>query len=364
MLDYLKAGPSYPPVEMMVVSGLPESSCAQASRTSAARRVCDAIVELAWRDQTLRYVVEIGSSSQPAVIEQAVLQAQRAAQNSGLYPMVLVPYLSEEALIRLSAEAISGIDCCGNCVILGPSLAIWRSGAPNQFRESRPIRNPYSGDSSIVTRSFLLRRRFGSLEELRTFALNRTQLKEQESSSLLQVGTISKVVQALESEIIVTRGSEGIMMTDARRLLDRLREQYRPGNSLRVLGKTPLGDDEIWQRLSDARSAGSSRSAATGIASASHYGTLSGIERLSLYVDDLEATSRLLGVTEGRAFANIELIEARNNLPFFDCNVDNNVVWASPIQTWLELAQGGAREREAAQSLEQQILESATEATT
>jgi hypothetical protein len=196
---------------------------------------------------------------------------------------------------------------------------------------------------------------------LRTFALNRTQLKEQESSSLLQAGTISKVVQALESEIIVTRGSEGIMMTDARRLLDRLREQYRPGNSPRLLGKTPLGDDEIWQRLSDARGAGSSRSAATGMASAAHYGTLSGVERLSLYVDDLEATSKLLDVAEGRAFANIELIEARNNLPFFDCRVEDNVVWASPIQTWLELAQGGAREREAARSLEQQLLESATE---
>ena len=359
MLDYLREGANYPPVRLTLVSELSRPGYGQLGRARAA--TYDALVDLTWRDQTVRYTVEVKTSSQPAIIEKAMFQVQRSAQNSGLYPMIFVPYLSEEALLRLSDTDVSGIDRCGNCVILGPSMAIWRSGAPNRFRESRPIRNPYSGDGSIVARCFLLRRRFASLHELRRFALSRTQLKGAGDSNLLQLGTISKVVRALESEIIVTRGNEGILMTDARRLLDRLREQYRPGDPPRVVGKTPFSEKELWLRLAEARATGRGRSAATGMASASQYGALSGIERLSFYVDELDATSDLLEVTEGRAFANIELIEARNNLPFFDCLVEGSAVWASSIQTWLELAQGGAREQEAAKSLELRLLEGGAE---
>jgi hypothetical protein len=82
-----------------------------------------------------------------------------------------------------------------------------------------------------------------------------------------------------------------------------------------------------------------------------------------MYVDNLAAASELLSVTEGRAFANIELIETRRNLAFFDCREDGAIRWASAIQTWLELAQGGAREWEAAQDLARLCLEGSAEET-
>ncbi len=330
----------------------------QADRSRALRRY-DAEVELTWRVKALRYAVEVESSSQPMIVERAMLQVRQAVRDSGLNPMVFVPYLSEEALLRLNDAEVSGIDRCGNCVLLGPSMAIWRSGAANRFRESRPIRNPYSGDSSIITRCLLLRRRFGSLDELRRFALSMLPLDRLGNENLLQIGTVSKVVRALQEELITTRDPDGIHLTDPRRLLDRLREQYRPASGTRVLGKTPFNEEDTWPRLADARSE-AGRFAATGMASASRYGALVGVERLSFYVDDLRAAIQALDVSEGRAFANIELIEARNNLPFFDCRSDGNAIWASPIQTWLELAQGGPREREAAQNLDRLLLEGRT----
>lgn len=354
MLGRLREGWSYPPVRLTLVS---ESSICDDGQPGHWRCAeYDALVELAWRDRIVRYAVEIKANSRPAVIEQAIQEVQRLAQIAGLQPMLFVPYLSEESLLRLSDNNVSGIDLSGNCVTLGPSVAIWRSGAPNRFPDARSIRDPYSGDSSIVARCLLLRHRFGSLNELREFALARTELDESAGVSILQLGTISKVIRELESEIIVIRDSEGVQTADAGRLLNRLRERYRPAVSRRLLGKTPFSREGIWQRLSDTRDVGGGRYVATGMASASSYGALSGIERLSLYVDDLEATSRAIEVTEGRAFANIELIEARNNLVFFDRRVEGPVVLASPIQTYLELVQDGARERDAAQSLEQLLL--------
>ena len=357
MLDYLREGASYPPARLRLASVQSASTCRQTGPAPCGGY--DAEVELTWRDKALRYAVEVESSSQPTIVERAMLQVRQAVRDSGLNPMVFVPYLSEEALLRLNDAEVSGIDRCGNCVLLGPSMAIWRSGAANRFRESRPIRNPYSGDSSIITRCLLLRRRFGSLDELRRFALSMLPLDRLGNENLLQIGTVSKVVRALQEELITTRDPDGIQLTDPRRLLDRLREQYRPASGTRVLGKTPFNEEDTWPRLADATSE-AGRFAATGMASASRYGALVGVERLSFYVDDLRAAIHALDVSEVRAFANIELIEARNNLPFFDCRSDGNAIWASPIQTWLELAQGGPREREAAQSLDRLLLEART----
>jgi hypothetical protein len=357
MLAFLRQGPGYPPAHLQLLNDL-SASVAQPDRTTRER--CDAVVQLSWRDQTVRYALEIKSSSSRAVVEQAMLQIQWTAHRLNLLPMILVPYLDEESLLFLQNEQVSGIDCSGNCVILGPSVAIWRSGEPNLFRDSRPIRNPYSGDSSIIARSFLLRNAFRSLDELRRFALGRTQLIEP-TKTPLHIGTVSKVVSALESEIIVTRSPKGILMSNSRRLLDRLRAQYRPGDTPRLLGRTKFSSDEIWLRSTGRGADTAGRIAATGMASASRYGVLSGVERLSLYVDDLAAASELLEVVEGRGFANIELVEARNNLPFFDCRREGGALWASPIQTWLELAQGTAREQEAAQNLEQQLAEGRAE---
>ena len=50
MLDYLREGANYPPVQLRVVSELSGSTCSQRGPAPGARY--DALVELAWRDQT------------------------------------------------------------------------------------------------------------------------------------------------------------------------------------------------------------------------------------------------------------------------------------------------------------------------
>jgi hypothetical protein len=52
-------------------------------------------------------------------------------------------------------------------------------------------------------------------------------------------------------------------------------------------------------------------------------------------------------------------VETTRNLVYFDLRADGNALWASPIQTWLELTHGGPREREAAEGLERRLIEAA-----
>ena len=347
MVTFLQQNPAYPPAQLVV-------------NTLNARqdgKECDALLDVRWSGCSQGYTLEIKTVSAPAALEQAAWQVSAYARVFGLNPMVMAPYLSEEALLSLQEKQISGIDLCGNCVILAPSFTIWRSGAPNQYRESRPIRNPYSGDSSIIVRCFLLQRQFATLGQLRQFALTRTSLVGDAPDTLLNIGTVSKVVGTLEDELVLSRSAAGIQLLDPRGLLDRLKKGYKtPSGPRRISGKTPLSTDDLWSRLAEARTSGGLRSAATGLASAGQYGVLSTTAPLALYVDDLSAATTLLEVEEARAFANIQLVEARKNLPFFDTRLVGNAVWASPIQTWLELAQSGPREQQAALVIEDLLL--------
>ena len=60
---------------------------------------------------------------------------------------------------------------------------------------------------------------------------------------------------------------------------------------------------------------------------------------------ELEETSR---------FANIELLETDENFVYFDARDD---LVASPVQTYLELMQGGKREQETAEQLRKTMLQ-------
>ena len=90
---------------------------------------------------------------------------------------------------------------------------------------------------------------------------------------------------------------------------------------------------------------------ATGSASASHYGLISRLDRLQLYVESLSQASELLMLKPTRLFPNVELLEEKSPVAYFDARNDRWERWASPTQTWLELSVGEPREQIAAQQL-------------
>jgi hypothetical protein len=309
----------------------------------------DAIVDITWQNEVSRFVVEHKSQSTPKALVAAIDQAQRLSKILNLRPLVIVPFLPERSLRLLESEGVSGLDLAGNGVILGAKFAVRRSGQPNPFREAIPIRNIFWGTSSLIARCFLLRSQFDSLSDLRMYALSRMDASRQVRTPILTKGTVSKVVQALDEEMIISRASKGLQLANADALLERLRINYRQPSGPRVLGKMPHTVTNAWDKVS----LSPTRFAATGDYSAAHYHLLSSQDKLTLYVDRLDAAARGLDITEGPLFPNVELIEEKSDQFYFDARRSGNAVWASPIQTWVELANSGPREREAAGQLEE-----------
>lgn len=318
----------------------------------------DAVVRVTWREKAATFAVEAKAGSTPAALQRALEQAREFASGFGILPMVYLPYLDNEALARLEDLQVSGIDTAGNALILAEDFCLYRTGRAKRFRDSRPIRNPYAGDSSIVARCFWLRPRFGSLSELREFALQNTILAQgSDQTSFLALGTVSKALNALREELIVVNDGSGMRLADAARLAMRLQQGYRERPGRRLTGKTALSREEVWERLAADCAASGNRYVSTGVSASAYYGVLAGMDRLALYVDSVSRVAEVLQVREGAAFADIELVEARSSVPFFDCRHEGSAVWASDIQCWLELAQGSSREMEAAEALKASMLQ-------
>ncbi|MDX1934763.1 MAG: hypothetical protein SFU56_19370 [Capsulimonadales bacterium] len=280
----------------------------------------DGVFVATWGERRERFVAEYKSLGTPKAVETAVAQARLWSEKTGIRPLVIAPYLSEESLRRLEGEGVSGVDLCGNGVLLAADFSVFRGGAPNRFRSSQPIRNVYRGTSSLFARALLLRPAFDSLRSLQSFARDRVVAPD--DAAQLVKGTASKVVQSLEEDLIVRReGRGGVRLSDPARLLDRLRENYRKPSGARIEGKTALSPADVWQRLRTVTSgdaAGRLRAVATGEGSVGRYGLLSGPDRLSLYVSDPDEAARLLEVRPTRVFPDVELVETDDETVYFD----------------------------------------------
>ena len=345
----------------------------------------EVILEMTWHGHTQRYVCDYRARSTPQSIDSILLALKPAADARDLPPLVAVPFLSEERLLRLERDGVSGIDLSGNGVLLGPEFCVWRSGQPNRFPEAQPIQNIYRGNSALFARCFLLRGEFPTLSALRDYAQRRVSPEENAppNTRKMTISTASKVVKALEEELIVRTRDNRLTLIDGNALLDRLQANYRPSSKTRIQGKTALTPEQVWQRLAQAGRAYDAvpdptrlnyspdtkkfrfaperslfRYATTGLGSAAKYRVLSGPDKMSLYVSNLAAVADLIELRETRVFPNVELIEEKDDPVYFDARQEDGAVWASPIQTWVELATSGPREREAALSLRPLLAQS------
>jgi hypothetical protein len=309
----------------------------------------DGLLDIEWQDYSFRFIFEFKTISTPKTLEAAIMQVRSNAQRSKALPLVIVPFLPEKSLELLEREGVSGIDLNGNGIVITPIFSVRRTGQPNRFPSSQPIQNVFRGNSSLLSRCFLLQKEFSALKDVQTFALERLMIRKGNATeALLSKGTVSKVVHSLVEETIVVRTASHIRLAAPDMLLERLRANYTKSRGQRLEGKMPLSMREGWTRLQES----GMRYVATGEGSAGRYRLLSGGEKLSLYVDDLQKAASLLEIKESRVFPNVELIEEESDPFYFDARVEGAIRWASPIQTWLELSLAGPREREAAQPLE------------
>jgi hypothetical protein len=345
----------------------------------------DALITLRWRDRTYHFGVEARRLWTPKIISEAVDTVRRhlslgeegllyGRTEEPLYPLILVPYLSEEWLLKLEAKGVSGIDLCGNgIVIVTDELLVLRTGFPNRFRWEGTIKNVYRKNSSIVARVFLLVPKFNSVKAV----LERIR----ERGGEVSLATVSKVCKSLEDDLIIERFHRkptprrqgepprleslplesllepGLRLLQPEKLLDLLADNYTlPAVSRTFQGKCGLGPKELWMRLQDWVDRSGARVVLTGASSTEAYAVMAREPVQSFYCSDLDGVIRSLGddIRETDRFANVRLLETRDEFVYFDRRPG---LWASPIQTYLELCAGDKRERETAEQVRRLILE-------
>lgn len=329
----ISGGLSVPPLEIKVVS---------AQRPNGE----DAILDVAWRNRTSRFVVELKSNAKPQTLKLATQQAKEYASACGEgRPMVIAPFISGTKLEELLDAGVSALDFCGNGAVETDQFFFFKTGNPNQYRDSAPIRSAYRGDSSLVARVFLLQPQFQAVGDILEV------IKERGGS--LTFGTVSKALKRLESDLVIERPSRSeIKLIQVERLLDQLLEEYQPPKTESTWeGKVELLTSDLLKKLE--RISTQSDIVRTGNATAQEYAVYAGEPIIECYCRD--APSDVLGefdvtTKQTKSFSNLRLLQTNDQRVYFDRRPE---LAASPIQSWLEMATGDKRQEESSEQIKQ-----------
>ena len=325
----------------------------------AARSRVDAIIRVSWAKLREKFAVEYKALSTPKIIREAMYRAKAAARDISLLPMIIVPYLNEEFLRELERESISGVDLCGNGIVVAPGkFSVYRTGNPNRFPSSAPIKNIYRRNSSMVGRLFLVQPRFDLVTEILDEINRRNPLANWERKPT-SLSTISKALKGLEGDMIIGREGSTARLLQAEMLLNKLVENYTRPRIVNVINwKIPTPSSgllTINDALSDAFKS-ETPAVVAGASSVSVYAVMGTAGPISIYCPNPEGWLRLVPGSRTDRFSSISVMQTEDALVYFDARREKGTVWASPIQTYLELMVGDKRDQETALQIKDLIL--------
>ncbi|MCX5975301.1 MAG: hypothetical protein NTV33_00330, partial [Coprothermobacterota bacterium] len=190
--------------------------------------LADALIEVSWGEKKAKFAVEFKAISTPKAFQSALNQLKFLSLQEKIGRMLIMPFLDDKQLQELEREEISGIDLCGNGVVIVPGLfAVSRNGEENRFPSSASIKNIYRKNSSMVGRVFLSRSSYPSVREVCEEVNRRNMLVNRWGSKPMSLSTVSKSLKTLESDLIIERNNV-IHLLQADKLLEKLRESYSP----------------------------------------------------------------------------------------------------------------------------------------
>jgi hypothetical protein len=317
----------------------------------------DAFVEASWKNKTARFFVEITANWTPKSFQNAINLLKSSSLPQGRQPMLIMPFLSDQRLQELEREKISGIDLCGNGVVVAPgSFAVFRSGGKNRFTSSAPIKNIYRKNSAMVGRVFLLRSGYGSVQEVRAEINRRNILIQYGAKTPMSLSTVSKSLKVLVEDLIIERNNV-IRLLQAEKLLEKLTENYLPPNvKERVRLKVPEGSGTLQELLLTESRKLELPLVAAGTSSVTQYAAMQRGDLLTVYCPRLERFLEKLPGDPSDRFPNLELVETDDETVFFDARQEGNFWWASPVQVYLELMAGDKRDQETAEQVKSLII--------
>jgi hypothetical protein len=323
----------------------------------------DALIEARSGSQSSRFAVEIKASSTPLAFRTAVNEVKGAILPDGILPMIMLPYLSDAKLHELEQTGVSGLDLCGNGVVMSPNgLFVFRTGQPNLYPRSSPIKNIYRRNSSMVPRVFLAQSQFERVTDVLTAINTRNGLGETLGRPLMAMGTVSKALKAMEEDLIISREQVPLKLIQPDKLLKKLVENYqpmKPGNVIRRRVSATVGDlPEILAGLGKELKL---PVVATGLASATQYAVMQRGDLMSVYCPRPEALLSRLSTSDSDRFPNLEVIQSEDETNYFDSRLDpkTGFRWAAPIQAYLEMMRGDKRDQETAAQIRTELIHQA-----
>ncbi len=304
-------------------------------------------IGIIWEGKRQVFAASFKAVATPKKIQAAISEARILAARSGTrLPLVIAPHISEDTLAMLQIEGMSGLDLSGNFFITVPGQwSLFRTGQPNRYPSSQPIKKVYSGKSSLVGRVLLKKPQYRTVTDVRNEIVR--------LGIGISLATVSKVLTAMQEDLIVSK-DDGIRLVRADQLLDRLASQYTgPDVRRRLVGNPDRKSGFLRQLVSKANQEGvqvAGRSEAHYvIAPASKERTVVYISRFGPWLDAIpfETTNR---------FPSVEMAEPQDESVFFDTLEEGGFRWCSKLQIYLELMHGGMRERKSADQLRDDLL--------
>jgi hypothetical protein len=349
MIEQLRSGKvSLPPLSLRFLEGDPKAR---------GNLRFDALVEASWRESLAKFAVECKSLSTPKAFQDGLNLLKTSSLPKGYRPLLFLPFLSERQLQELERERISGIDLCGNGVVVVPGMfAVFRSGEKNRFSSSAPIKNIYRKNSSMVGRVFLLRSGYETVQEICAEINRRNLLVNRWNKRPMSLSTVSKSLKTLEEDLVVERNGI-IRLLQPDKLLEKLSENYVPPKiKERVRLKVTQENGTIRELLLQQSEALGLPLVATGTSSVTQFAVMQRGDLLSVYCPRLEMLLGRLSGSQSDRFANLELVETEDETVYFDGRQEGNFWWASPVQVYLELMAGDKRDQETAEQVKSYII--------
>jgi hypothetical protein len=320
----------------------------------------DAYIEAKWKRKSARFAVACKALSTPKAFQNSInfLKSLTLPKNS--FPMLFMPFLSELQLKELEREGISGIDLCGNCVVVSPgTFSIFRSGGKNRFPASALIKNIYRKNSSMVGRGFFIYSDFQSVQDVRVTINQRNLLVNRWNKKPMSLSTVSKVLKTMVEDLIITR-NETIRLLQPDKLLKKLSENYNPPVvKERIRLKIPETNEPILKLLSEQSLQLKLPLMASGTSSVTRYTVMQRGDLMTVYCPKVEMLLEKLSGSQSDRFPNLELLETEDEPVYFDARQEDGFWWASPLQVYMELMVGDKRDQETAEQLKALILNDA-----
>jgi hypothetical protein len=315
------------------------------------------LVEASWRGNTARFAVECKALSTPKAFKTGLNLLKTETLSKGYWPLLFLPFLSEQQLQELEQEQISGIDLCGNGVVVVPGkFVIFRSGGKNRFSSSAPIKNIYRKNSSMAARAFLSCPGYKTVQKVCSEVNRRNMLVERWNKTPMSLSTVSKSLKALEEDLIIDRkGTIRLLQPD--KLLEKLSQNYvSPNINDRIRMKVQAEAVTLRQLLRRQSQELGLPIVADGTSSVGQYAVMQRGDLLTVYCPKLETLLERLPGSRTDRFPNVEFIETDDETVYFDAREGTEFWWASPVQVYLELIAGDKRDRETAEQVRSLIL--------